>query len=229
VLGKSTDVTVLGIFKLYSICGPDTVDKNNNRTPGKLKRYVMPEDAVQIRDKSQAMGYPCDNFNTELPNGDVMRPIHWIYLYLHDAPDIDNAILSLRSGNNKVATAVSKTIQQSGASHSAELRFTLSAVEESNDKSEWFSPCFELQEQRNFKIEDGDVRTVKGGFSKTEIEETLRRSNEQRKAYTTSALVGSYSVASVFGSEPKKALAQPASKYEDEDDDIDDGRGHVKF
>lgn len=219
ILGKSTDVTVLGIFKLYAIYDKDTVDKNNKKVQGKLKRYVMPEDGVQIRDKAQAMGCQFDNFNTELPNGDWLRPIHWIYLYLHDAPEIDNAIVSLSSGNNKIATAVSKAIQQSGAAHSAELRFTLSSAVAHNETSEWLVLTFEPQKQRNFIIENGDVIQVKGGFSTEEIEEVLRRSNEQRKAYTSCLLVGSYKATELFGAAPQKALTKQASKYADEGDD----------
>jgi hypothetical protein len=221
ILGESTPVTVLGIFKVYGQFEPDTVDaKTKKRTQGALKRYVMPEEAVQVRGLAERAGLFADNFNVTLPNGHILRPMHWIYLYLHDLPDITNAILTLRSTGNKVAAEVAKCIQQSGAEHSTELRFTLTHQEESNEQGEWFSPLFVLEDQRNMKVQDGRFIPVKGGLSKEEIVKVVKLSTEQRRAYSECRLITRSDILSLFSPAPRKALPAGKTEYaEDEEDE----------
>jgi hypothetical protein len=212
ILGESALVTVLGIFKVYGQFEPDTADpKTKKRTQGALKRYVMPDEAAQARGLAERAGLFADNFNVTLPNGHILRPMHWVYMYLHDLPEITNAVLTLRSTGNKVAAEVAKLIQQSGAAHSAELRFTLTHQEESNEQGEWYSPLFVPEDQRNMKVQDGKFAAVKGGLSKEEIVKIVRLSTEQRRAYNGCKLITRSDVLSLFEKGPRPA-ALPAGR-----------------
>ena len=218
-LGASPEVTVLGIFKLYGQFEPDHQDEKGKNVLGALKRYIMPEDAAQIRGLAKDRGLFVDNFNVALPNGHIVRPMHWVYLYLHEAPEITNAVFSLRSTNNVVAYELSKIIQGS-VTHSAELRFKLGYRIGSNDKGEWYAPEFVCLDQRNFKIQDDEIQTVRGGLSKQEIMDMLKLSTEQRKAYNDSVLVTGVDVKALFGTQnPRRALPAGKVTYEEDDDE----------
>jgi hypothetical protein len=216
ILGASIEVTVLGIFKIYGQFEPDTVDKKGGKIQGALKRYVMPEEAIQARALAQEAGYQVDNFSIPLPNGHTLRPMHWIYLYLHDLPEVDNAVFSLRSTGNKIAGELAKIIQSSDAQHIAELRFELTSREESNDKGEWSVPEFNVLDQRNFKVADGRFVPVRGGLAKADIAKLVKLSTDQRKAYNACDLISKSDVLSLFQG-PRKAL--PAGKGYEEDND----------
>ena len=216
--GAETEVTVLGVYKLHGIYEPDKME-GGKKTQGKLKRYVMPEDAVQLRGLAQQAGYEVTNFDVALPDGTIMRPMHWVHIYLHKKPEITNAIISLRSTSNKVAGEIIKLIRSAEAKHSAELRFLLSHREESNENGEWFVPEFTLLDQRNFRVEDGSFQVVKGGFSKKEMYDVIKLSTDRRKDYNACVMVSKTDVKSLFGSEPKRALPPGGVNYEDDDDE----------
>jgi hypothetical protein len=228
-LGEETTVTVLGVYKLYGVYEPDRTE-GGKKVQGKLKRYVMPDDAAQIRGLAQEAGLEVTNFDTTLPNGNTMRPMHWVHLYLHDKPEITNAVISLRSTGNKIATEIAKIIQQTEVQHSAEIRFSLSHREESNEAGEWYLPDFTLLDQRNFRVEDGQFLPVKGGFTKQELYAAIKLSSDRRKDYLANKTVGKTDVKALFGSAPRAALPAGDSAYEDEDDgeEEDDGEG-VRF
>jgi hypothetical protein len=218
-LGQEPVVTVLGIFKLYGEYEPDRVE-DGQKVQGKMRRYVLPEDAVQIKAIAQNLGLPADNFNIAMPNGNTLRPMHWVYLYLHGEPEIENAVYTLRSTGNRIATALEKTIQQSGASHASELRFRMTAKEVSNENYEWYAPEFEMLPQRNFKIADGTVQAVKGGFSKEELAHALKLSNEQRKAYASGSLVSKIDIKALQAAQPRAAIADSDYANELADDAV---------
>jgi hypothetical protein len=230
ILGQEAVVTVLGIFKLYGEFEADTEDEKGKRRQGALKRYIMPDDAAQLRALSKEAGLPVDNFDTTLPNGHVIRPLHWIHLYLHDKPEIMNAVFSLRSSGNKVAFELSKLIQQSEVAHSVELRFILTHREESNEQGEWFVPEFTFDSQRNCKVEDGKFNTVKGGFARKELAEVLKLSTEQRRAYDQCKLVSSVDVKAIFGTaHAQRAIGAPAEYEDDEEEEDDKPKKKLRF
>jgi hypothetical protein len=217
-IGEDALVTVLGVYKLYGVYEPDRNEGGKN-VQGKLKRYVMPDDAAQIRGLAQKAGLEVTNFDVTLPDGNIMRPMHWIHLYLHDRPDITNAVLSLRSTGNKVATEVVKLIQQAEAQHCTELRFLLSHREESNESGEWYVPNFELLDQRNFRVEDSQFLTVKGGFTKKELYDVVKLSTDRRKDYNGFRMVSKTEVQALFGAESRRALPRGNEEYEDDGED----------
>jgi hypothetical protein len=217
-LGEDALVTVLGVYKLYGVYEQDRIE-GGKKVQGRLKRYIMPDDAAQIRGLAQNAGLEVTNFDVTLPDGNIMRPMHWVHLYLHDRPDITNAVVSLRSTGNKIATEVVKIIQQCEVQHCTELRFLLSHREESNESGEWYVPNFELVEQRNFRVEDGQFLTVKGGFTKKEMYDVVKLSTDRRKDYASFRMVSKTEVLALFGSEPRRALPRGKEEYKDEPDE----------
>jgi hypothetical protein len=103
-LGAKLDVTVLGMFKVYAEVKPSPVNaKGQKDEMDKTVGFWMPEQAMQFEIT------PGSIFDRELPNGNVLQPVHWVFVYLHDFPDIDDAIIAFRSKGNSIYTALQKT------------------------------------------------------------------------------------------------------------------------
>jgi hypothetical protein len=215
-LGKKLDATVLGMFKVYA-----EVKKGagGDEMPTTVA-FWMPEQAVQFGIA------PGSIFDRELPNGNILQPTHWVFVYLHDFPEITDAIISFRSKGNSFYSDLQKLVKAESAV-CTELRFEVSNQELYNEKYKKtdYYPLFAVA-GRNYKFtEDGKVVIdKKGGLDKETLKEILTRAKTLQEDYKEMRMVGKRSVEALIGPAPRRAL--PAG-YEDEDgDDGDDG---VKF
>jgi hypothetical protein len=211
-LGATLDVTILGMFKLYA----ETAKKEKETDMAPTVGFWMPEDAMQI---------PVEGiFDRPLPNGNVLKPVHWVYVYLHDHPDITDGMIAFRSTGNSVYAALEKLIKSESAI-CTELRFTVTKQPIKNEtyKTTNYYPKFEIA-GRNFKMDgNGKVIPVKGGLKVDEIKEILMRSNKVQKDYADMKLVSrKNNIQALIGSGQGRA-ALPAGKggYKEEDDDED--------
>jgi hypothetical protein len=200
-LGAALDVTVLGMFKLYA----ETARKEKETDIAPTVGFWMPEDAMQI---------PVEGiFDRPLPNGNVLKPVHWVYVYLHDHPDITDGMIAFRSTGNSVYAALEKLIKSESAI-CTELRFTVTKQAIKNDtyKTTNYYPKFEIS-GRNFKLdESGKVLSVKGGLKADEIKEILTRSNKVQKDYAEMKLIAKKNnIQALIGSGTGQA-ALPAGK-----------------
>jgi hypothetical protein len=210
-LGATLDVTILGMFKLYA----ETAKKVKETDMAPTVGFWMPEDAMQV---------PIQGiFDRPLPSGNVLQPVHWVYVYLHGHPDITDGMIAFRSTGNSVYTALEKLIK-SESSICTELRFTVTkqAIKNETYKTTNYYPKFEIA-GRNFKMDENrNVLPVKGGLKADEIKEILIRSNKVQKDYADMKLVAKKNnIAALIGS-PQGKLALPAGKgayKEDEDED----------
>jgi len=178
-LGQSMDATIVGMFKVFA-----EIEKpaNANEMP-KTVGYWHPSDAMQV---------PLEgNFDRPLANGHVLQPVHWVFLYLHDNPDIEGVVLSFRSTGNKYYNELEKLVKAN--SHIVpELRFTIGTQAVKNEKynKTYYYPKFEIQAQRNCEYTpEGGLKSVKGGLDKETLAEVLRRYGEVYQAFTGYTLV----------------------------------------
>ena len=206
-LGQNIDATIVGMFKVFA-----EIEKpaNANDMP-KTVGYWHPSDAMQV---------PLEgNFDRPLANGHVLQPVHWVFLYLHDNPDIEGVVLSFRSTGNKYYNELEKLVKAN--SHIVpELRFTISTQAVKNEKynKTYYYPKFEIQGQRNCEYTpEGGLKSVKGGLDKETLAEVLRRYGEVYQAFTGYTLVAKRN--NIAGMLPG-AKAQAAIVDEDEGGEV---------
>jgi hypothetical protein len=222
-LGLKFDATVVGMFKLYE---ETEVKKENAKELPKIFGYWMPEDADNI---------PVDGifdrpFIAKDGTQHVLRPVHWVALYIHRFPEITDAVLSFRSTGNSVYTQLAKLIKNN-SEMASQLRLTVSsqAIENKTwDKTNLY-PAFEIA-GRNFDYVDGKIKLIKeeaGGLDVATIKDLLGRSAELAKEYQENKMVArKRDIAGLLGAPAAngaKAIgapgkAQPASYREDDDD-----------
>jgi hypothetical protein len=206
-IGPTLDITVLGMFKLYE----ERVKKDRDNEMATTVGFWMPDDAMQVPiGKGEIFARP-------LPNGNILMPVHWVYVYLHDFPDIDDGLIAFRSTGNRVYTALEKLIKAE-SSVCTELRFTAGKQPIKNDTygTTNYYPDFILQKERNFVYQDDRAVLVKGGLDKATLKELLVRSNRVKQDYADMKLVSrKNNLPALLGSGPARA-AIGANGYEDE-------------
>jgi len=208
-LGKELDITILGMFKVYAEVTPKEKDSDMPRTV----RFWMPEDAAQ---------YPVDGlFDRTLPNGNVLQPNHWIFVYLHDYPDIEDGLIAFRSKGNSVYAQLEKLIKAE-SSVCTELRFTVTHQDIYNEKYKKtdYYPKFEIT-GHNYKLtEDGKISKTKDSkVDAAVLKEILVRSNKMQKAYQEMKMVAKQSNIRALPASPTRALPAGKGGYKDDEDD----------
>ena len=204
-LGPSFEGTVLGMFKLYE----ERTKPARKDEMGRTVNFWMPEDAEQI-----PLGKG-ENFARHLPNGNVLMPVHWVYLFLHKYPEIEDALLSFRSTGNRIYTELAKAIKAESAL-CTELRFTFTkqAIKNETYKQTYYYPKFELT-GRNFTFKNGKVVPEKG-VDKETLTTILTRSKERQEAYAGLRLVGRKTL--MITASPAKPVM--AGGYEEDEEDV---------
>jgi hypothetical protein len=206
-LGATLDVTILGMFKLY-------VEKEKAQKQSDMAKTVsfwMPEDAEQIPLA------PGSNFERQLPNGHWLQVTHWIFVYLHNHPEIEDALIAVQSLGNRVHAELQKEVAAQSELCS-ELRFTVGkqVMRGTSNDTENYYPKFEVS-GRNFKYEGDKVVLLKGGLPEDELAEVLRRSQALHEEYANKRMVAQKNLAAIVGVAPRPAL--PAAGYDEEDDE----------
>ena len=198
-LGPNVDATIIGMFKVFAEVEKPAVQGDMPKTVG----YWHPTDAMQV---------PLEgNFDRPLANGHVLQPVHWVFLYLHDHPEIEGVVLSFRSTGNKYFNELEKLVKAN--SHIVpELRFNVTTQAVKNEKYNrtYYYPKFELQDQRNcaYSAEEG-LRSVKDGLDKETLKEVLQRYGELYKAFTEYTLVSRrQNISQMLPGVPSKAAAE---------------------
>lgn len=211
-LGQALDATIIGMFKVYAEVEPAVNKGDMAKTVG----YWHPADAEQV---------PLEgNFDRPLANGHVLQPVHWVFLYLHDNPDIEGLVLAFRSTGNKIYTQLEKLVK-GNSTIAPELRFTIGSqgIKAEKYNRTYYYPKFDLQEQRNFQytLENG-VQRVKGGLDNEELNTVLTRYADLYKAFSDYILVSKRSnIAGLLPGAPAKTAAAIAED--------DDEQGEVRF
>jgi hypothetical protein len=210
-LGAKLDVTVLGMFKVYAEVKKGDTDKEMPKTVA----FWMPDQAVQFEIA------PGSIFDRELPNGNVLQPVHWVYVYLHDFPEVDDGIVAFRSKGNSIYAALQKLIKAE-SSVCTELRFEVSNQDIYNEKYRKtdYYPKFEIT-GRNYTL-TGDGKVVldkQSGLDKETLKEILSRAREVQSNYKDMKLVAKRNVEALAGTEPRKALPAGKAKYAEDDED----------
>lgn len=212
-LGQTLDATIVGMFKVFAEVKPAASKAEMPKTVG----YWHPADAMQV---------PLEgNFDRPLANGNVLQPVHWVFLYLHDNPELEGVVLSFRSTGNKYYNELEKLVK-ANSKIAPELRITIGtqAVKNETYNKTYYYPKFDLQPQRNcaYSPETG-LQSVKGGLSKDELMDVMQRYTEMYKAFTEYTMVAKrQNIAGLIPGAQSRTVAEIA------EDDSSDGEA-VRF
>jgi len=207
-LGPVLDATILGLFKLYE----ERAKKHSEKDMAPTVGFWMPEDAVQF---PTADG---DNFARQLPNGNVLMPTHWVFIYLHNHPEIEDGLISFRSVGNKVYNELAKLIKAE-SSICTELRWKIGKQAIRNEKYNTtnYYPAFTVS-GKNFRF-DGEKLIPEKGANIGEIKEILERSKKLHDSYTTMKLVGRKNLERLLGTATARPALQALSGYEEDEEE----------
>jgi len=208
-LGKELDITIIGMFKIYAEVTPKDTDSDMPRTV----KFWMPEDAAN---------YPVDGlFDRTLPSGNVLQPNHWIFVYLHDFPEIEDGLIAFRSKGNSIYAQLEKHIKAE-SSVCTELRFTVTHQDIYNEKYKKtdYYPKFEIT-GHNYKLtEDGKVAKTKDTkVDAATLKEILTRSNKVQKAYSEMKMVAKQNIRALPAPAGRAALPAGKGGYAEDNDE----------
>ena len=210
-LGQKFTATVLGTFKVYAEVQKPARQGDMPKTVG----YWHPDDAENV----PLVGY----FDRPLANGNVLQPVHWIFLYLHGSPDLEGIVISFRSIGNKVYSAIEKLVK-SNSTIVPELRFEVGSqgIKAENYNRTYYYPDFTLLPQRNFKYDmEKGIAQVEGGMGPKELETVLTRYADLQKAFNGYLLVSRHkNVADLIPGAPAKAALPAAGEAEASYEDV---------
>jgi hypothetical protein len=214
-LGAKLDATILGMFKVYA----EVKAKESKDEMAKTVAFWMPEQAMQFEIAPGAI------FDRQLPNGNVLQPVHWVFVYLHDNPEIDDAIIAFRSKGNSIYSDLQKLVKAE-SKVCTELRFEISNQDIYNEKYKKtdYYPKFDVV-GRNYTLTEDEkvVLDKQSGLDKETLKEILSRARDIQAAYKETRMVAKRDVKALTGPEPRQALPAGKAGYEDDDDE------HVTF
>jgi hypothetical protein len=204
-IGPSIDATIVGMFKLYA----EVTRKESEGDMAQTVSFWHPDDAEQIPTEG--------NFDRPLSNGNVLQPVHWVFLYLHDYPDIEDGLISFRSVGNSFYTALAKSVKtESAICPMLRWEITKQAVKNEKYRTTNYYPKFELS-GRNFEYVDGKVTKTKGGLSDAVLSEVLNRYNKLYEDYHGMRLISKHNPAALISAPAKAATGK--GRYADEEDE----------
>jgi hypothetical protein len=221
-LGQKFEATVVGMFKLYE---ESEVKKEGSKELPKIFGYWMPEDAENI----PVEGIFDRPFKAKDGTDHVLKPVHWVALYIHKFPDLEDAVLSFRSVGNGIYNQLAKTIKNQSAM-APQLRFMVKsqAIENKNWEKTNLYPAFEVI-GKNFDFADEKIKLIDeddGGMNVDTLKEVLGRYARLNDEYAANKLVAKKANISalVAGTQaPAGALTANAGKgkagYRAADDD----------
>jgi len=201
------DATIIGMFKLYA----ETKKKESENEIAPTVSFWMPEDAQQFPI------LPGSYFDRGLPNGNILQPVHWVFLYLHDHPEIEDALISFRSKGNSIYVQLAKEVI-AASSVCTELRFEISSQGLRNEKYKKtdYYPLFTIV-GHNYTLTDGGVTKAKdSNVDKATLAEILTRSKKVYEDYKNMKLVAKKNTQALLGGSGRPAIS---AGYEDDDED----------
>jgi hypothetical protein len=212
-LGAKLDVTILGMFKVYAEVKPSPVNaKGQKEEMDKTVAFWMPDQAMNFEVA------PGSIFDRELPNGNLLQPAHWVFVYLHDFPEVDDGIISFRSKGNSIYAALQKLVKAE-SKVCTELRFEVSNQDMYNEKYKKTDhyPKFEITGRNYTLTEDGKVvLDKKSGLDKETLKEILSRAKEMQSAYKEMKMVAKRNIEALTGPVPRQALPAGKGGYEED-------------
>ena len=161
--------------------------------------------------KEQACQFPLvdgNNFNHQLPNGNVLVPVNWVMVEVLDHPEIENGVIAFKSTGARIWRQWKEDAKKRSGT-SATLVYTIKEENYSNKDYEWTDFGFEYTES----LLDVD---------RSKALECLHKSNSIRESYEKNVLIGNHNL-NALNSQPVAGYVTDASDVEDSSDDEESG------
>ena len=194
-IGEKLRGTVLAMFKVYGEIKKKDKDSDMAKTIG----FWHPDDAEQI---------PLEgNFERPLANGNVLVPMHWVFLEIEGHEDIVDAMLPFRSIGNSYFTTFNKLVKKSSEiCAQLQVEFEPEPVPMPEFKKTYFYPVGKIVGKNfDFDSETGKVTPIKGGPNAVTIRRILEKYAAIQKAYKE------FKVVSRHSEDKLKSLVGPTS------------------
>ncbi len=182
-------VTVLGMFKVYTEKKPAPMKNGQKLGMDMTVSFWLPDDAEQI---PLADG---DNFRRNLSNGNFLAPMHWVFVYLHEFPQIKDALIPFQSVGNSYYTKLMKLVKAK-SSVSTEIVIDLKCVPVEN--ADYATTNYYIEAEfvgNNYDLSvdpdtgAGKVTLLKGGMKAEQVREILELSKKMLREYKEARLV----------------------------------------
>lgn len=193
-LGPNPIVTVVGMFKVYE--ERKFVPPGTKELPP-LIRYWHPLDAEQIKlEGSFERPFLAKGKNGAPDEMHVLRPVHWLCVWLEKHPDIEDGLLTFKSKGNQIYQNIVKAIKESEVQYAPQLKIKLKTQEIAAPEynAVYIYPDFEIVEGelnfavKNIKGVDTPV-TVDGGLSEEDMVRVLTLYDRLAKEYADFSMV----------------------------------------
>jgi hypothetical protein len=196
--------TPVGMFKLYAEKKPGASDTEMDMTVS----FWLPQDAEQIPLMDG------NNFKRALANGNYLMPMHWLFVYIHDMPEIADALIPFQSVGNSYYTELMKMVKgNSVIAAELILDFTTEAKKNDNFNKIFYYPVAEIAGKNfDFSAETGKVTPCKGGAKGDVVREILTRTKELQENYTNLKLVTKRSPQALLTYVGAAGAAQPTAR-----------------
>jgi hypothetical protein len=231
-LGANPIVTVVGMFKVYE--ERKVVPQGSKELPP-LIRYWHPLDAEQIKlEGSFERPFLAKGRNGAPDEMHVLKPVHWLCVWIEKHPDIEDGLLTFKSKGNQIYQNIVKAIKASDVQYAPQLKIKLKTQEipAPEYNAVYIYPDFEIiEDELNFAVKnvkgvDTPV-TVDGGLSEEDMVKVLTLYDRLAKEYADFSMVGRIKDISKLVAGPaegQKLLSgakvnKPGTPVVDDDDD----------
>ena len=212
ILGDTLRVVPLMFIQCY---GEYAIDKRNPKKAPTFVGVWHKDDAVEIPLAEDSY------FDRPLPNGNVLRPINWVPVYLPDFPELEDTAVPFKSNSNKRVRAWKKDAESRGSAVFENTYELTVEVQKSGDDS-WFEIVPEFR-SKVFELKD-DAIEIYEDFAEAVIE----RAEQIAKQYEEGKVIPRRNVANILGymrnvtsDHATGLLAAPSDDdADDEDEDI---------
>lgn len=178
-IGETLRGNLLGAFKVYA----EQKKKESASEMAQTVKFWHPDDADQI---------PLEgNFERPLANGNVLVPMHWVFLEIEGHEDILDVMLPFRSKGNSYFVAFEKLVKKSSdLCAQLKVEFKAEAVKNEEFKKTYFYPVGSIVGKNfDFDAETGKVSLIKGAADAKSVRRILEKYNELQKRYKESKIV----------------------------------------
>lgn len=185
-LGEEVKLTVLGMFSLFedSIAGQKSDSKSKQEPMRQIVGYWMPKDAEHIPVEG-IFDRPYVDKNGETH---ILKPVHWVFVHLHDHPEIDDALITFKSKGNAVYKELQRLFSSVASTTELCLMMTNQELTAKGYDRDYLYPKFEVV-SRNYEVVDGKIKLIRGAFSAAEVAEVIRRGHALQSDYAGHKMV----------------------------------------
>lgn len=208
ILGDTLRVVPLMFIQCY---GEYSLDKRNPKKAPTFVGVWHKDDALEVPLAEDSY------FDRPLPNGNVLRPINWVPVYLPDFPELEDIAVPFKSNSNKRASAWRKDAESRGSAV-FENTYELTVEVQKSGENSWFEIVPEFR-SKVFEFKD-DAIEIYEDFAEAVIE----RAEQIADQYEEGKVIPRRNVANILGymrnvtsDHATGLLAAPVADDEDED------------